>query len=410
MINTARRYSFTKKDMVSTKYFNWYKKVEDGFLNGSNDLKSKGLKGLEIRIVLQNKSGEKPQNIWSKRYLLSGKSWNLTKPGVLPFLGLEQRLSNGSLNRERFIVFQLSLLLKKSFFTMERQDELREEKIPIISLIHTLRLKRSETFIRQILLDQGISEAQKESPDSIPFTPWMLQAIQPSQVSSLINRLSLCADISLKHGDLWGFQRYPRWIMRCLLQVEDGIPIASPSLSDFICFWEFIWYSSPKKNLEEMHLSRVLMPSGKRGCLEDIIVLPLLPSKEPLRDSCGIIILNGFKNPQKGERRIIPMRSLSKKSKKVIEKSMKEFMQRNSLVELTKVGARMMIQIALEEELRAFLGRDYYDRRSAGQEGSRAGSKPRTIKIGYGDIELEMPKVKDTGGPFHSERYYMIGR
>jgi len=97
------------------------------------------------------------------------------------------------------------------------------------------------------------------------------------------------------------------------------------------------------------------------------------------------------------------MRSLSKKSKKVIEKNVKDFMQRNSLVELTKVGARMMIQIALEEELRAFLGRDYYERRSDGQEGSRAGSKPRTVKIGCGDIEIEMPKVKGAGGPFHSE-------
>lgn len=97
------------------------------------------------------------------------------------------------------------------------------------------------------------------------------------------------------------------------------------------------------------------------------------------------------------------MRSLSKKSKKVIEKQMEEFKQRNSLVEFTKVGARMMIQIALEEELRAFLGRDYYERRSNGQEGSRAGSKPRTVKIGCGDIEIEMPKVRDAGGPFHSE-------
>lgn len=96
-------------------------------------------------------------------------------------------------------------------------------------------------------------------------------------------------------------------------------------------------------------------------------------------------------------------KSLSKKSEKVIEKSMKEFMQRNSLVEFTKAGARMMIQIALEEELRAFLGRDYYERRSNGQEGSRAGSKLRTVKIGCGDIELEMPKVRDAGGPFHSE-------
>lgn len=97
------------------------------------------------------------------------------------------------------------------------------------------------------------------------------------------------------------------------------------------------------------------------------------------------------------------MRILSKKSKKVIEKSMKEFMQRDSLVELTKIGARMMIQIALEEELMVFLGRDYYERRSVGQVGSRAGSKPRTVKIGCGDIELEMPKVRDAGGPFHSD-------
>lgn len=82
---------------------------------------------------------------------------------------------------------------------------------------------------------------------------------------------------------------------------------------------------------------------------------------------------------------------------------MEEFKQRNSLVEFTKVGARMMIQIALEEELRAFLGRDYYERRSSGQEGSRAGSKPRTVKIGCGDIKIEMPKVRDAGGPFHSE-------
>ena len=62
--------------------------------------------------------------------------------------------------------------------------------------------------------------------------------------------------------------------------------------------------------------------------------------------------------PNKEERRIIPMKSLSKKSKKVIE------------------------------ELTAFLGRDYYERRT-NQEGSRAGSKPRTIKIGCGDIGVE---------------------
>jgi hypothetical protein len=62
----------------------------------------------------------------------------------------------------------------------------------------------------------------------------------------------------------------------------------------------------------------------------------------------------------------------------------------------------MMLEVAIEEELTAFLGRDYYERRN-GQEGSRNGSKPRTIKIGCGDIEIEMPKVRDAGRPFHSE-------
>ena len=96
------------------------------------------------------------------------------------------------------------------------------------------------------------------------------------------------------------------------------------------------------------------------------------------------------------------MRSLTKKSKKVIEKHLEDFKQRSTLVELTKIGARMMLEVAIEEELTAFLGRDYYERRND-QEGSRSGSKPRTIKIGCGDIEIEMPRVRDAGGPFHSE-------
>jgi len=96
------------------------------------------------------------------------------------------------------------------------------------------------------------------------------------------------------------------------------------------------------------------------------------------------------------------MRSLSKKSKKIIEKSIEEHKRLSSLAELTRAGARMMLEVAIEEELATFLGRDYYERRSD-QEGSRSGSKPRTIKIGCGDIEIQMPKVRDAGRPFHSD-------
>ena len=41
----------------------------------------------------------------------------------------------------------------------------------------------------------------------------------------------------------------------------------------------------------------------------------------------------------------------------------------------------MVLEVAIEEKIKAFLGRDYYKMRN-GQEGSRSGSKQRTIKIG----------------------------
>lgn len=112
------------------------------------------------------------------------------------------------------------------------------------------------------------------------------------------------------------------------------------------------------------------------------------------------IILNGQNKPSKRERRIIPMKSLTKKARKVIDEGVQEFMAMPPLTELTKIGARMMLQSALEEEVTAYLQRDYYER-NAEAKGSRSGSKPRTVKIGSGDIGLRMPQVKNLE-PFHS--------
>lgn len=94
-------------------------------------------------------------------------------------------------------------------------------------------------------------------------------------------------------------------------------------------------------------------------------------------------------------------RSLSKKAKKVIEENMEEFKAMPPLTELTRIGARMMLQVALEEEITANLERDYYER-SSSAKGSRNGSKPRTVKIGSGDIGIRMPQARNAGGPFHS--------
>ena len=95
-------------------------------------------------------------------------------------------------------------------------------------------------------------------------------------------------------------------------------------------------------------------------------------------------------------------KSLSKKTKKVIEENLEEFLTMPPLRELTRIGARMMLQSAMEEEVTAYLQRDYYER-NTGAKGSRNGSKPRAVKIGSGDIGIRMPQVRNAGGPFHSQ-------
>jgi transposase-like protein len=114
------------------------------------------------------------------------------------------------------------------------------------------------------------------------------------------------------------------------------------------------------------------------------------------------IILNR-KTISKRERRIIPVKkSLSKKTKKVIEENLEEFLTMPPLRELTRIGARMMLQSAMEEEVTTYLERDFYERTSSAK-GSRNGSKPRVVKIGSGDIGIRMPQVRNAGGPFHSQ-------
>ena len=94
-------------------------------------------------------------------------------------------------------------------------------------------------------------------------------------------------------------------------------------------------------------------------------------------------------------------KSLSKKSKKVIEDDLEKFLAIPSLAELTRMGAKMMLQVAVEEEITAHLVRDHYERTTTAR-GSRNGYKPRTVKIGSGDIEIRMPQARNAGGPFHS--------
>lgn len=87
-------------------------------------------------------------------------------------------------------------------------------------------------------------------------------------------------------------------------------------------------------------------------------------------------------------------KSLSKKSEKVIRELMEGGrLFENPLSVMAKEGARMMLMVALEEELTEVLGRDLYERTDSAR-GSRNGYKQRTVKLSCGDITIAVPKAR----------------
>ena len=62
---------------------------------------------------------------------------------------------------------------------------------------------------------------------------------------------------------------------------------------------------------------------------------------------------------------------------------------------VARVGARLIIQQALEDEVTDFLGRERYQR-ADGEGGAiyRNGYEPRTVKTTSGSMELERPRVR----------------
>ena len=59
-----------------------------------------------------------------------------------------------------------------------------------------------------------------------------------------------------------------------------------------------------------------------------------------------------------------------------------------------RLGARLILQQALEEEVSEFLGRGRYER-SKETVSHRNGYEPRTVKTTSGPVELERPRVRD---------------
>src|SRR3954453_4852184 len=75
---------------------------------------------------------------------------------------------------------------------------------------------------------------------------------------------------------------------------------------------------------------------------------------------------------------------------------------REALTALARLGARLIIQRAVEEEFDAWLGRARYQRRPEAPPGLRKGSRPRGLQTAEGELELEIPQVRQAAEPFVS--------
>jgi putative transposase len=85
---------------------------------------------------------------------------------------------------------------------------------------------------------------------------------------------------------------------------------------------------------------------------------------------------------------------------------------RESLSELARLGARLIIQRAVEDEFDGWLGRARYERRPDYQRGLRNyesglrnGFRPRRVQTLEGELEVEIPQVREAAEPFVSKLF-----
>src|SRR6476661_2478708 len=78
---------------------------------------------------------------------------------------------------------------------------------------------------------------------------------------------------------------------------------------------------------------------------------------------------------------------------------------RESLSELAKLGARLIIQRAVEDEFDAWLGRARYERRAEAPPGLRNGFRPRRVQTAEGELAVEIPQVREAAEPFVSKLF-----
>jgi putative transposase len=99
------------------------------------------------------------------------------------------------------------------------------------------------------------------------------------------------------------------------------------------------------------------------------------------------------------ERRVAATVPLEEELDRVLEEGI---LDSTRLGEIARLGARLIIQRSLEEEVSAFLDRARYERKVEAR-GSRNGYRKRRVQTAEGELEVAMPQLRDTAEQFVSK-------
>ena len=110
-------------------------------------------------------------------------------------------------------------------------------------------------------------------------------------------------------------------------------------------------------------------------------------------------------------RTVPPSAEIQASIDKLLSKGMVDDPQK-MLSELARLGARLIIQRAVEEEFDTWLGRARYERRPERQRGlrnydsgMRNGFRPRHVQTAEGELRIEIPQAREAALPFVSKLF-----
>nr|MBA3358818.1 transposase [Thermoleophilaceae bacterium] len=104
-------------------------------------------------------------------------------------------------------------------------------------------------------------------------------------------------------------------------------------------------------------------------------------------------------------RTVLPSAEIERKIDELLASGVAAGDPEGPLSELAQLGAKLIIQRAVEEEFVAFIGRARYERKPDAEPGKRNGWRPRRLQSAEGEIELELPQLRAAAGPFSSKLF-----